>query len=357
MSSSSSNSSGSSSETENTEQSVTNIQYTESLDETLGIVENLGTNSLVSVSNSDLKSRLGLVSVSTPIPRPVSYEKICKNIRNESIHILRSINHCSEINSNNNILYEGAKEVKRFILDKNKNNFGHVKNSVEIVKKLNGMPMKDNFSIISFDVVSMYTNIPIDLVKKKIFVVPYVNNLSENFKKIAHNNGFIITYKPMNKLNRFIKTGKDILNKDEQCELVYKINYLNCDSSYVGMPKRKRTRGKRGGWRTHIKELQRELLISGDFDPSRHWKEDAGDANKPFVNNTETTRDIADSPHDTGKNVASKTRSTAGPPPRTKPPPSPPYVAPTRKATRPIIITSKPRVISNTACTLNIKIL
>ncbi|KYN19992.1 hypothetical protein ALC57_07763 [Trachymyrmex cornetzi] len=61
-------------------------------------------------------------------------------------------------------------------------------------------------------------------------------NLYKNFK---------IAYKPMNKLNSIIKTGKDKFNKMELCNVVYKINCLSCESSYVGQTKRKvRTRVK-----------------------------------------------------------------------------------------------------------------
>ncbi|KAG5312847.1 SETMR methyltransferase, partial [Acromyrmex insinuator] len=52
----------------------------------------------------------------------------------------------------------------------NKKNFSYVKNSFDIVNKLNGKVIDKNFSIISFDVVSwsLYTNIPTDLVLKSI---------------------------------------------------------------------------------------------------------------------------------------------------------------------------------------------
>ena len=63
--------------------------------------------------------------------------------------------------------------------------------------------------------------------------------------------GFNIAYKPMNKLNTFIKTGKDSLPKDDQCGVVYKINCLNCESSYVGQTKRK--------LKTRIKEHKADI--------------------------------------------------------------------------------------------------
>ena len=75
--------------------------------------------------------------------------------------------------------------------------------------------------------------------KKKFFTIPYLSKVSEKFKKLSHIHGFNIAYKPMNKLNTFIKTGKDPLLKDDHCGVVYKINCLNCESSYVGQTKRK----------------------------------------------------------------------------------------------------------------------
>ncbi|XP_018364448.1 PREDICTED: uncharacterized protein LOC108762115 [Trachymyrmex cornetzi] len=109
------------------------------------------------------------------------------------------------------------------------------------------------------------------------------------------------------------------------------------------MPKKKRTRGKRGGWRTHLKELQRELLNAGSFDPSIYWREDAANATKPPK--LDTTVDIADPTAATSKASTSEILATVAPSSRPKPPPSPPHVAPIRKPTRPIIITPKPRII------------
>lgn len=42
----------------------------------------------------------------------------------------------------------------------------------------------------------------------------------------------------MNKLNQFICTHKDPLKNTEKTHVVYKIDYFNCDMSYVGQTKR-----------------------------------------------------------------------------------------------------------------------
>ena len=42
-------------------------------------------------------------------------DEICKSVRNEIIQILKSINNCDIKSSENNIIREGVREVKRFI--------------------------------------------------------------------------------------------------------------------------------------------------------------------------------------------------------------------------------------------------
>ena len=64
----------------------------------------------------------------------------------------------------------------------------------------------------------------------------------------------------MNKLNTIIKTGKDPLLKNDHCGVVYKINCLNCESSYVGQTKRKlKTRIKEH--KTDIKKSTSEISV------------------------------------------------------------------------------------------------
>ena len=67
----------------------------------------------------------------------------------------------------------------------------------------------------------------------------------------------------MNKMNTFIKTGKDPLLKDDHRGVVYKINCLNCESSYVGQTKRK--------LKTRIKEHKADIRKStSEMSISRH---------------------------------------------------------------------------------------
>ena len=83
------------------------------------------------------------------------------------------------------------------------------------------------------------TNTDISIVKKKFFTIPYLNRTSEKFKSTLNKFQFDFVYKPMNNLNRFIKTGKDKIKKGELSNVVYQINCKDCDYLYVGQTKRK----------------------------------------------------------------------------------------------------------------------
>ena len=112
---------------------------------------------------------------------------------------------------------------------------------------MNGYPLKFIFSTIknkiktlenrmNLDKNSEYNNNESDSnsnLKKKFFIILYLSKVSEKFKKLSHIQGFNNAYKPINKMNRFIKTGKDRLCKEDHCGMVYKINCLDCESSYV----------------------------------------------------------------------------------------------------------------------------
>jgi len=47
-----------------------------------------------------------------------------------------------------------------------------------------------------------------------------------------------MAYSVPNTLNKFVKRGKDKIDPMSHSELVYKINYSNCNCSYVGQTKR-----------------------------------------------------------------------------------------------------------------------
>ena len=128
------------------------------------------------------------------------------------------------------------------------------KNISDLIHTLlsNGYPLKFIFSTINNRIKTLESRTNLDQnreennnecdsnanSKKKFFTIPYLNKVSEKFKRLSHIHDFNIAYKPMNKMNTFIETGKDPLLKDYHCG-VYKINCLNCESSYVGQTKRK----------------------------------------------------------------------------------------------------------------------
>lgn len=93
---------------------------------------------------------------------------------------------------------------------------------------------------------------------KRFFAVPYLNKISKKFKRTADKFGFRIAYKLMNKLDKFIKTRKDVFKKEENCNVVHKINYQDCKSSYVGQTKRKlKTRNNQ---RTQSRHKKNQLI-------------------------------------------------------------------------------------------------
>ena len=65
----------------------------------------------------------------------------------------------------------------------------------------------------------------------------------------------------MNKMNTFIKTRKDPLLKDDYRGVVYKINCLNCESSYVGQTKRKLKTRIKEHKADHIRRSTSEMSV------------------------------------------------------------------------------------------------
>jgi len=74
--------------------------------------------------------------------------------------------------------------------------------------------------------------------EKNFFTIPYVKFISESFLPIVKKFGFNIAYSIPNTLNKFVKRGKDKIDSKSHNEIVYKINYSNCNSSYVKQTKR-----------------------------------------------------------------------------------------------------------------------
>jgi len=72
---------------------------------------------------------------------------------------------------------------------------------------------------------------------RKFFTAPYMKGISESFINIIKKYDFNLAYTINNSLQKYIKTGKDKLNPDSCCDVVYKINCHDCEASYVGQTK------------------------------------------------------------------------------------------------------------------------
>jgi len=74
--------------------------------------------------------------------------------------------------------------------------------------------------------------------RKNFFTIPYIKSISESFLPIVKKYGYDVAYSVPNTLNKIIRRGKDRIDPMSQNDVVYKINCLNCDNSYVGQTKR-----------------------------------------------------------------------------------------------------------------------
>ncbi|KYN09297.1 hypothetical protein ALC57_18593 [Trachymyrmex cornetzi] len=131
----------------------------------------------------------------------------------------------------------------------------------------NGYPLDFLFNTINNRIRSFIHNKKLnqtnhkDLIDNNIKIyctLPYVRekNLTEKFHNVYRNYNLNIAYKPVNSLNKFIKTGKDRLDKMDNNNVVYKISCCDCDCSYVGQTKRK--------LKTRIKEHKSDIRKSNN---------------------------------------------------------------------------------------------
>ena len=74
--------------------------------------------------------------------------------------------------------------------------------------------------------------------RRTFFTVPYVQGISEEFKRVVKDHNVNLSFFSLNKLNKFIKAQKDVLPTQSNKNVVYKISCRNCDASYVGQTKR-----------------------------------------------------------------------------------------------------------------------
>ncbi|EZA54510.1 hypothetical protein X777_05489 [Ooceraea biroi] len=74
--------------------------------------------------------------------------------------------------------------------------------------------------------------------KKRFITVPYVGGICEKLCRIYKKYNLRVCYTVFNKLDRFIKLGKDMLSNDVKTDVVYRINCVDCEACYVGQTKR-----------------------------------------------------------------------------------------------------------------------
>ena len=61
-----------------------------------------------------------------------------------------------------------------------------------------------------------------DLEPKKIISIPFYGKISENVKRIISKHNINVTFRVDSKLNKIMKLGKDVLEKGEMSNVVYK---------------------------------------------------------------------------------------------------------------------------------------
>ena len=72
---------------------------------------------------------------------------------------------------------------------------------------------------------------------QKVFL-PYNKNLSPHINSLAKKLNIVPIYNNINKLNNLIRLGKDRLDKNKKCNVIYKINCKDCNATYIGQSKR-----------------------------------------------------------------------------------------------------------------------
>jgi len=70
------------------------------------------------------------------------------------------------------------------------------------------------------------------------FTVPFLPNITEEFRSIFKDLNVKLSYFSLNKLNKFIKVHKDRVPTNCKTNVVYKIDCSDCDASYVGQTSR-----------------------------------------------------------------------------------------------------------------------
>src|SRR5436190_8884249 len=122
----------------------------------------------------------------------------------------------------------------------------HQKNFDMLINILltNGYPRDFIFSVIKsrlMKLLNLGQSPPLDSIMTNVkprsvpfFTMSYVRNVSERFKRAAVQCDKRLSFYSTNKLGHFVKVLKDPLPSRERNNVVYRINCINCDASYVG---------------------------------------------------------------------------------------------------------------------------
>lgn len=76
------------------------------------------------------------------------------------------------------------------------------------------------------------------VVAKNFLCIPYIKGLSDNVCRNLKKFNIDVVFSVPKKLNCVIKRAKDKLVDLKQTEIVYKLNCMQCDASYIGQTKR-----------------------------------------------------------------------------------------------------------------------
>lgn len=75
-------------------------------------------------------------------------------------------------------------------------------------------------------------------IMKTFFIIPYLKGVTNKFSATANKVNMSAAFTIPYNLNRFIVTDKDDVNKINKCDVMYRIDYRECEATYVGQIKR-----------------------------------------------------------------------------------------------------------------------
>ncbi|XP_011873332.1 PREDICTED: uncharacterized protein LOC105565077 [Vollenhovia emeryi] len=99
---------------------------------------------------------------------------------------------------------------------------------------------------------------PDDKPERKIIVLPYIQTISSIAKKHIDRSKFMLGYRCVNRLTKYINTHKDKIERTKETNVVYKIPCEECNVSYVGQTKRR------------LNTRLKEHMNNARLEPSRH---------------------------------------------------------------------------------------